>query len=147
MSSGGKVVGESSLAVEKTLNMETEEGGGDINDAIIFKNIARGKTADQCVKCAGIIGEDTGENHGININLKIDKLKHDLRKEIIGDNGKYDDASNDGGMYLDKDISHACPNELFRRRIEELDTELKKYDEHVTSFKQMDFSSITIPQT
>lgn len=27
MSSGGKVVGESSLAVEKTLNMETEEGG------------------------------------------------------------------------------------------------------------------------
>lgn len=50
-------------------------------------------------------------------------------------------------MYLDKDISHACPNELFRRRIEELDTELKKYDEHVTSFKQMDFSSITIPQT
>ena len=27
MSSGGKVVGESSLAVEKTLNMEIEEGG------------------------------------------------------------------------------------------------------------------------
>lgn len=69
----------------------------------------------------GIIGEDTGENHGININLKIDELKRDPRKEIIGGNDKYH-ASNDGGMYLEKDISCACPNELFRRRIEELDT-------------------------
>ena len=43
--------------------------------------------------------------------------------------------AHDFGWVSNTEKSRVCPNELFRRRIEEIDSELKKLEDHVTESK------------
>ena len=72
-------------------------------------------------------------------------MKHDSRELTSANSALTDSISRERGLEKFKEIPHACPNELFRRRIEELDSELKKFDEHVIGGAQAVIKNSTIP--
>ena len=118
--------------VEDDLIMEFEEFGDGFNDSINVGEVTNSKIGEEINLAAGIVEEVIQSNQDSLPIPKINDLKHDSRELTSANSALMDSISREVGLEKFKEIPRACPNELFRRRIEELDFELKKFDEHVT---------------